>query len=763
VPSRQAEQGLIVMFATAKRRRMLSVAAATAMSISLVVAPATADESTDAGDVFSTDFSEHPVGAGAPDGWTELFQPSDYSIADDPSRLVKTSTGTNRHVLGWEEPGVVDGDVEVATLMRVPDASRGTDAETRFQLHLLASGATGAIDTYHVDYTGTPGTVRIRRSVNNSQSTLASSSAQFDMEGWHNVVFQRQGDALRVKIWPYFAAEPEEWTVEAIDATHTSGHVGPGFFNAVGPTQEFAWFSVGTGDQRAERAPDGLAGIGEPQIPQVIVPEVQARYGGVVLNWDETAGADRYEVERDGQRLTRGWQIPSYADATIAPGATATYRVRGVSALAGAGPWSEPIEVQAAPLPDELALPFEGDPDGEWTSIAAEHAFLADLESTSPRVGVEEIGRSGQDRPLHLVRVGRDAPPTDQEIAGKPTILVACSQHGNEPAAREGCLWFLRELGTSEDAEVLDWLDAYAVLVIPTVNPDGRVANTRALGEPSIDGNRDHTALTSNEGRAVAEVLRDHQPDFVVDAHEMGTTDWRRGDLEVSAASTYFSHPEVRELAAEIVFDRIMSTANETEGWRSAPYGGGTAQGAPTLLFAGSTKHALTLLTESRMPADVRRTEELGLDRDDAVVRQRRVASQRFALAQTMREITTDVDRVTAATAASVAAARANDTPLFTRGSAAQPPGPGDTVDPPPCGWIVAADEHVGLFGLLESHGIEWETRRMPGGNQVTFVPAAQRARSFAFAILDGATIFHLDGIGSTRVDDTGWCRRGRG
>src|SRR5690625_3882888 len=70
--------------------------------------------------VITTDFSEYDTGTDIPEGWKELWATSDYEIAKSPSRLIKTSNGDPRHLLAWEDVGVVDGDVEVATLLRVP-------------------------------------------------------------------------------------------------------------------------------------------------------------------------------------------------------------------------------------------------------------------------------------------------------------------------------------------------------------------------------------------------------------------------------------------------------------------------------------------------------------------------------------------------------------------------------------------------------------------------------------------------------------------
>src|SRR5699024_2025328 len=146
---------------------------------------------------------------------------------------------------------------------------------------------------------------------------------------------------------------------------------------------------------------------------------------------------------------------------------SATYRVRGVSTVKGKGKWSEEIEVKSAQLPEELVLPFEEDDDHPWTMHERELAFLDELEDVSSRVKVEEIGRSGEDRPMHVVRFGVNSSPNNEEIANRPTVLLTAGTHGDEKGSQEGMLFFMRDLATSQEPEVIDFLNTYAVLVIP--------------------------------------------------------------------------------------------------------------------------------------------------------------------------------------------------------------------------------------------------------------------------------------------------------
>lgn len=172
---------------------------------------------------------------------------------------------------------------------------------------------------------------------------------------------------------------------------------------------------------------------------------------------------------------------------------------------------------------DEHDLPrtsFEQNGGTAWTTLEEEEAFLAEVAARSDRVSVTELTRTPQGRPLQLVQIGEEQ-LSPEELADGSTGLLLCLQHGNEPAARESCLITLRDLAFDDSRETERLLRRSSVLVIPTVNPDGRAADLRRNSQ-DIDINRDHLALETPEAQAVARVLRDYQPDMVVDVHEYG-------------------------------------------------------------------------------------------------------------------------------------------------------------------------------------------------------------------------------------------------
>jgi hypothetical protein len=201
---------------------------------------------------FATDFSDQPIGD-APAGWTETWRAGTWTVLDDPPRLRNDVTVGGRRALTWDSPGDdgwVEGDVEVAAVVRMPDAVTAT----RFQLPLHISGFGGNENAYYLD--GRASSIRINRYVDGTFTQMATHSLGYPVEAdtWYHVVLRREGTTLSAKLWPYGADEPDEWLVSVTDDNHAAGRVGVSHLTS-GAVNEWAWFAVGVAGDEAPRAP----------------------------------------------------------------------------------------------------------------------------------------------------------------------------------------------------------------------------------------------------------------------------------------------------------------------------------------------------------------------------------------------------------------------------------------------------------------------------------------------------------------------------
>ncbi|MEE4489064.1 M14 family metallopeptidase [Streptomyces sp. BE230] len=388
------------------------------------------------------------------------------------------------------------------------------------------------------------------------------------------------------------------------------------------------------------------------------------------------------------------------------------------------------------------ALPrtgFEAADGSRWTGPAEESHLLAAVDRHSDHVSVDRIGTTRQGRPLRLVRIGGGRTPA-------LTVLLVCSQHGDEPAGREACLATIRDLAYATDRATRAFLSRTEILVLPTANPDGLAAGTRGNAD-GLDINRDHITLRTAEARALAAVIRDGRPDVIDDLHEYGATPpYYDKDLYVLWPRTLNADDRVHEESERLAEGHVRPAALEA-GFSSGRYGVWTdpVTGGPLKQTAGdgqerilrntaAVKHALGLLVESR--ADALSEAERA---DPALGHRRRVESQRIALRAVFAYAEEERDRIRAATARSREAGFTDRGPVYLGGADNRAAEPGEILFDPPCGYRLTVDGYAGVRDELALHGV---TSR-PDGDGV-YVPLRQPARRLIPLLLDRRATYHL-------------------
>ncbi|WP_392674175.1 M14 family metallocarboxypeptidase [Streptomyces sp. LN785] len=398
-------------------------------------------------------------------------------------------------------------------------------------------------------------------------------------------------------------------------------------------------------------------------------------------------------------------------------------------------PAAEPVE--ALHTPPRTA--FESSNGARWTGGAEEQSFLAAVGRGGDRVSVDRIGTTEQGRPLQLVGIGDRHP-------GATTVLLICSQHGDEPSGREACLTTVRDLAYTEDPATRTFLSRTRILVVPTANPDGRAANTRGNSD-GVDINRDHIALRTAEARAIATVIRDRRPEVIYDLHEYGATPPRYDkDLFVLWPRNPNVTRQVHDASRTLSESYVRPTAGDA-GYSSGHYGVWTdpVTGDPVKQTAGDgqerilrnaagIKHAVGLLIESRVDA-VTDAEKA----DPAVNNRRRVASQLAALDGLFRFADRQRGRIGAATAASRAAGFTDRGPVRLGGADNEPAEPAEILRDPPCGYRLSAGRFADVKDELALHGVTFR----PDGDGA-YVPLRQSARNLVPLLLDRRATYHL-------------------
>ncbi|WP_367046708.1 M14 family metallocarboxypeptidase [Streptomyces sp. Je 1-332] len=416
-----------------------------------------------------------------------------------------------------------------------------------------------------------------------------------------------------------------------------------------------------------------------------------------------------------------------------------TPRVRTVALACVTAALAAPLltaPAQAKPSPPRTG--FEESNGARWTSQPQEQEFLAAVDRASDRVSVSRIGTTKQDRPVQLVRIG--------ERPTKNTVLLICSQHGDEPSGRDACLSTIRDLAYAKDKKTRTFLSRTTLLVVPTANPDGRAANTRGNSD-GVDINRDHIALQTAEARAMAAVMRDRKPDSIYDLHEYGATpkyyDKDLFDLWPRNLNTDDAvHKEARTLS-----EAYVRPAADKSGYTTGTYGIWTdpVTGEPIKQTAGDgqerilrnvsgIKHAAGLLIESRVDplTDAEK-------KDDALNNRRRAKSQLSALGGLFAYADERRGQLEAATGAARIEGFRDRGPIYLGGADNDPAEPSEVIQDPPCGYGLDAAQYGDIKDELALHGVK--VRRDGGG---AYVPMRQSARSLVPLLLDERASYHL-------------------
>ncbi len=191
-----------------------------------------------------------------------------------------------------------------------------------------------------------------------------------------------------------------------------------------------------------------------------------------------------------------------------------------------------------------FALPADHRTLARTTTFAEMESLLRDLAAAGA-VELEVVGTSVEGRPLYSVHLARAAAPSWR-------VLLYARQHGDEVSGTDALLYLLRDLARDPGLLPAD-VDLW---VVPMVNPDGAVADTRE-NAAGADLNRDHLALAQPETAALHRLARRLLPQEAVDCHEFARDPssyrergWEKWpDITLDSVNNPLLDREVRALA----------------------------------------------------------------------------------------------------------------------------------------------------------------------------------------------------------------------
>lgn len=371
----------------------------------------------------------------------------------------------------------------------------------------------------------------------------------------------------------------------------------------------------------------------------------------------------------------------------------------------------------------EEDLPTTGfeDRDGqEWTTFEEEQEFLSEVEELSERVTVEQIGESVEGRPLHLIKVGYPSPPSDEDIASGRNIFIMGTQHGNEPSGREMSLKIMRDLAFTDDPEMLELISKSTILIVPTVNPDGREADRR-ISSDGVDLNRDQITLKTPEGQTIASVMDQYQPDLTLDAHERV----EGPNISLLGSTNLNVYDGLIEINNELINDYMMPEV-EAKGFTVGPYPGG---GAPrTVRNVTGLRHSIGVLVEATWVDDYITRVEGQMASVESVLN---FYNERFdEIGQVVEEARIHKENV----------GSNQSEPYYLEGDIDEYPPEYDILDPPPFGYLINNDQDEKISTQIDLFSIQTEQVSENG----VFVPMGQPMMTVIPFIMDENSNYRL-------------------
>lgn len=193
--------------------------------------------------------------------------------------------------------------------------------------------------------------------------------------------------------------------------------------------------------------------------------------------------------------------------------------------------------------------------------------YLQKIDEASPQLKLMEIGKSPQGRIMYIAFISAEEninnldklKAINRQLALDPEIpdadraslietskvffLATLSMHSGEVGPSQAAPLIAYELVTTNDPQILKWLDNVVYMMVPCHNPDGmdmvvnhyrKYKGTKYEGSsmPGIyhqyvghDNNRDFVTLSQSDTKAIARIYNlEWYPQVMVEKHQMGST-----------------------------------------------------------------------------------------------------------------------------------------------------------------------------------------------------------------------------------------------
>jgi Zinc carboxypeptidase len=226
--------------------------------------------------------------------------------------------------------------------------------------------------------------------------------------------------------------------------------------------------------------------------------------------------------------------------------------------------------------------PFEKTNGKESATYFQAIEMYKNLDRSSSKLLMKEMGPSDAGYPLHLVLVSNDGKfdPAIWHKQNKVVILINNGIHPGEPDGIDASLMLVRDIITQKikipDNVGLAFIPVYNIggclnrNSCSRANQNGPVAFGFRGNSQNLDLNRDFTKCDSKEARSFAEIFHFLDPDILIDNHVSDGADYQ---YTMSLVTTQYD-----KLGADLgswlknIFEPELYKGMSQRGWEMVPY-----------------------------------------------------------------------------------------------------------------------------------------------------------------------------------------------
>ena len=244
--------------------------------------------------------------------------------------------------------------------------------------------------------------------------------------------------------------------------------------------------------------------------------------------------------------------------------------------------WHGASEKLLANVPAEWTTPAETSNFTTTPDYATTLGFLERLDRASPLISIQQIGRTGDGRPLVVVIATRESNTDFASLRAskRARVLIQGGIHSGEIDGKDAGLMVLRDLVLGRR---VDMLDNATLLFVPVFNADGheRSGTGKRMNQRgpenagwrttarNLNLNRDYAKAESPEMVSMIGLMRDADPDLYIDLHVTDGLDHQYDITYGFNRSAPWSPSSSRWLSEHLDADirRKLTGEGHTPGW----------------------------------------------------------------------------------------------------------------------------------------------------------------------------------------------------